>query len=341
MSDPAPPVHLVKGRDEVELRRVVGRLVDELVGGRDRGLVLEELTEEQYMAGRETPDLTAVVNAAQTPPFLGDRRVVVARQAGLFSSSEAVQPLVDYLQAPLETSSVVLVWEKGPKQQKLAAVPKKLAQAVRDAGGVTLDTAPPAQSRARNQWLADQIAASGLRLDAAASRLVATQLGEDVNRVGSLLETLAGAYGPDARLGVEEVQPFLGEKGGVAPWDLTDAIDVGDVSLALERLRRLLGAGERPALGILYTLHGHYQKMLVLDGREPLDRGEVAELLGVSPFPAEKAWKQAQRLGHEGISRAIQLLARADLDLKGRTGEPPELVLEILVARLAHLRRSA
>lgn len=340
MSEPGPPVHLVKGRDEVELSRALGRLVDELVGARDRSLVVEELTESDYTAGRDAPDVAPVVNAAQTPPFLGDRRVVLARQAGLFSSSEAVQPLVEYLGSPLGTSSVVLVWEKGSKQQRLPPVPRKLAEAVKAAGGVSIDTAPPTQGKARGKWLADQLAASGLRLDAAATRLVAVRLGEEVNRVGALVATLGGAYGPGARLGADEVAPFLGEKGGVAPWDLTDAIDAGDVPVALEHLHRLLGAGERPALGILFTLHGHYQKMLVLDGREPLSRNELAELLGVSPFPAEKAWRQAQRLGHEGVSRAIRLLSKADLDLKGRTGGQPELVLEILVARLARLGRS-
>jgi hypothetical protein len=42
-------------------------------------------------------------------------------------------------------------------------------------------------------------------------------------------------------------------------------------------------------------------------------------------------------MGTDGIRRAVELLAEADLDLRGRSGAPPEAVLEILVARLAHL----
>ena len=34
-----------------------------------------------------TASLGAVVNAAQTPPFLTDHRVVVARQAAVFSTA--------------------------------------------------------------------------------------------------------------------------------------------------------------------------------------------------------------------------------------------------------------
>jgi DNA polymerase III delta subunit len=60
---------------------------------------------------------------------------------------------------------------------------------------------------------------------------------------------------------------------------------------------------------------------------------------GKSTFPAKKAMDQGRRLGHEGVSRAIQLLAEADLTLRGFDKDWPEdLVMEVLVARLCRLR---
>jgi hypothetical protein len=59
----------------------------------------------------------------------------------------------------------------------------------------------------------------------------------------------------------------------------------------------------------------------------------------MSPYPAGKALRQARRLGHDRIARAVELLAGADLDLRGRIGWPPELVMEVLVARLAQLAK--
>ena len=44
-----------------------------------------------------------------------------------------------------------------------------------------------------------------------------------------------------------------------------------------------------------------------------------------------------RRIGHEGVTRAIVLLSDADLALKGTIEWPPELVLEVLVARLSRL----
>ena len=49
----------------------------------------------------------------------------------------------------------------------------------------------------------------------------------------------------------------------------------------------------------------------------------------------------AQWIDHPtpGIARAVQLLAAADLDLRGETALSGELVLEVLVARLSKLVR--
>ncbi|MCU0272805.1 MAG: hypothetical protein MUE34_06205, partial [Acidimicrobiales bacterium] len=58
-----------------------------------------------------------------------------------------------------------------------------------------------------------------------------------------------------------------------------------------------------------------------------------------STFPAKKALTTARKLGSEKIARAITLLAGADLDLRGVRAWPDELVLEVLVARLAALSR--
>ena len=58
-----------------------------------------------------------------------------------------------------------------------------------------------------------------------------------------------------------------------------------------------------------------------------------------STFPARKALQQSRRLGTERVRRAVELLAAADLDLRGVTAWPEETVMEVLVARLAHLSR--
>jgi DNA polymerase-3 subunit delta len=86
------------------------------------------------------------------------------------------------------------------------------------------------------------------------------------------------------------------------------------------------------------TLHNHYVRLLKLDGAEANTEQAVADALGIKTgFPARKAMDQYRRLGSGGVARAIELLAQADLDLRGQRDLPEELVMEVLIARLSRL----
>ena len=61
----------------------------------------------------------------------------------------------------------------------------------------------------------------------------------------ALVEVLLAAHGPDVRLGVDDVSPYLGETGSVPSYQLTNAIEAGDPAAALETLHRLLTVVER------------------------------------------------------------------------------------------------
>ena len=141
-------------------------------------------------------------------------------------------------------------------------------------------------------------------------------------------------------LKVVDVEPFLGDAGGVPPWDLTDAVDRGDTTKSLLLLHRMMRAGERHPLQVMAILHSHYTKLLTLDGANANDESSAAAVLGIKPgFPAKKALDQYRKLGNAGVVRAIGLLAQADLDLRGAKEWPDELVMEVLVARLSRLGR--
>jgi DNA polymerase-3 subunit delta len=187
--------------------------------------------------------------------------------------------------------------------------------------------------------VADRLKQAPVKLDKDARALLADHLGEDVGRLGTLLDALASAYGEDAAVTVEELEPFLGAAGSIAPWDLTDAIDRGDNEAALVQLHRLLEGGERHPLVVIASLHRHFAAMLRLDGANVRTDQQAAELLGTAPYPAKKAMAQGRKLGSQAIGRAITLIGDADIDLRGARAWPDPLILEVLVARLCQLTR--
>src|SRR4029077_14589226 len=133
-----------------------------------------------------------------------------------------------------------------------------------------------------------------------------------------LVATLAATFGGSRALKPDDVEPFLGEGGGVPPWNLTDPIDSGDPAAALALLQRMTGAGGRHPLQLMAILHAHYVRLARLDGLDVRSEAQAADILGIKGFPAKKALTQYRRLGGDGVRRAIDLLAGADLDLRGR-----------------------
>ena len=296
-------VHLVTGSDESILRAAVTDLVHELVGDGDRSLMVDEFDGDDY-------ELRGVVDAAQTAPFLTERRVVVARDIGRFTTDE-LAPLLGYLgrsAADVGAGARRRRWSAGQGPHRRREGGRRHVDVDRSA----------ATRRDRQGWIVEQATVAGVRLSAPAAAAIAERLGEDVGRVDGLLATLAATFGATRSLKPEDVEPFLGEGGGVPPWELTDAIDGGDTAGALALLQRMTGAGGRHPLQLMAILHGHYVRLARLDGADASSEAEAAEVLGIKGFPAKKALTQYRRLGGDGVRRAIDLLAGADLDLRGR-----------------------
>jgi DNA polymerase-3 subunit delta len=322
----ASALTLVEGDDPTLVAEAVRRVVADLLGDADRALALED-------HGSEDLDLAAIADGCATPPFLVDRRIVVVRDIGRFST-EDVAPLLRYVEDPMPTTALVLVAGGGQ-------TPPKLAAAVKAAGRVI---STRVESRQSGDWLRDRLKRSPVRLDGGAEEALRRHLGEDVSRVVPILELLEAAYGSAAHLSAEDISPYLGDPGSVTPWAFTDAIDEGDAPRALEMLHRQLEGGERHPLVVLAVLHRHVQNLMRVDGPSIRTEEQAAEAIGIpkgrSTFPAKKALRTAQRWGSANIAEALALLADAEVDLKGASAWPDKAVLEVLVARLSRLSKN-
>jgi len=322
-----PPVILLKGADDVLRSARRTAIVADQVGDADPTLVVDEPTLD------EDDRLRPLVDAAQTSPFFTDHRVVVGRNIERFKAKEDLALLVDYLADPLPSTVLVLEWAGG------ARVPKALGDAVEAAGGETVSTDP---GRDVGDFVAKAAKEAGVALDRDALRHLVDWLGDEPGKLPGVLAVLSSTYGEGTALGVDDVDPFLGDAGGVPPWDLTDAIDRGDIAAAITTLTRMLRAGRHP-MQVMATLHTHFQRILRLDGAAVRGEKEAATVLGLkgSTYPAKKALAQARKLGPGGVRESIRLLARTDLELRGTVDWPDELSMEILVARLARVAKSS
>jgi DNA polymerase III subunit delta len=312
--------YLVRGEDPTLVSQALSRLLAELSDG-------DELSVEH---ASDDASAAALVEALRTPSLFGGRKIVVARDAGRFPAAEA-EELAAYLAGPEPSSVLVLVAGGGTLSRKLSDATRKHGHIV-EAG-----VSSRAGAKERSQWFSERLGAAEVKLAPTAAKRLIAHLGEEVGRLDTLLAGLAAAYGEGATVTEDELEPFLGQAGGVAPWDLTDAIDRGDTAGAITALHRMMAGGQRPPIVVLASLSRHVLGLLRIDGSGARNDAEAADVLGLKPFPARKVLSQARKLGSDKIRRAVKLTAEADLGLRGASEWPAELVLEVLVARLSRL----
>ncbi len=341
-------IYIVKGSDPVLRDRELSVLLNDLVGTDDRSLCVEEHTVPTKAGaanddddapdedtGGAAPIVTAIVNAAQSPPFMTARRIVVVRDyEGL--PAAVCPPVVDVIGDLLETTDLVFVAGGG-------RVAKALGDALKQAnirGGTAEKIADVLQR---------ELDRAGLTMKADAARTVMEHLGEDAGRLGGLVDLLASTYGENYRLELDDVTPYLNDSGAVRPYVLNNHIEAGDVASALEVLDRLLTVTSptqpKPMhpLQVLGILTGRYRKLAKLDSDAVVTVDDAHRVWGGkgSTFPAKKGLEAARSLGPTGFAQAFDVLHRADIQLKGATGLPEGTTLEIAVARLANLHRGA
>jgi DNA polymerase III delta subunit len=260
-------------------------------------------------------------------------RVVVVREIGNLTSEQG-KWLAEWMADPLDGVHLVLVAGGGRVTAALDKAAKALAEVAGPAGEQT------------SAALANATKAARLKLSSDAATRITTHLGDDAGRVPELVELLRATYGSGATLGVDDVEAYLGELGTAGRFDLTNAIDRGDLGAALEVLHRLLTAtsASQPKplhpMQVMASLVYHYQRLLRLDDPSITTKEQAAAVLGMKSangarFPLEAA----RRLGTDGLREALGLLAQAELDLRGQSGLDERTAIDVLVARLAALSR--
>ena len=304
------------------------------LGDLDPSFALQDFTAKDAASSSSESVISRVIEALNTPPFLVERRVVVVRDAQSLLADE-VSELLQWIENP--ASAVILI---------LGVVGTKANKLVKAAGDV-VETNVGSRAQDRTAFVAEKFAEYNVSIDRSTAQKIAEVVGDDVARVDAMARTLSSIYGT-APLKFSHIEPYLGDAGDVPAWDLTDAIDSGDATKSIVVARRMLDSRGRGGLQIVNILQRHYLSMARLEGSGATSQEEAGSILSMSPYPAGKALKMAQRLGPQRITQAVHWVREADVSLKGGVSyggkdlntdiDVTDLtVVEVLVARLARM----
>ncbi|HVL64917.1 MAG TPA: DNA polymerase III subunit delta [Actinomycetota bacterium] len=280
-------------------------LADEALAKVRREAGADPLSEVSFESKAPTADL---MGALETPSLLGGTRLVVVRDAEDLPK-ESVEALLRYVAEPSPSSVLVLI----------AGARTKLDGAVRKAGGLVALEAP--KGRRLAGWVRERALAKQLKVDDRGAWALIDSVGSDLRNLDASLDQLVTAHGPGSRITAPEVAAAFPRKADERIYTFTDAVGDRRAGPAMSLLRRLLDQGEEP-LVLFGALVAQVRRML--RAHAYVDRGSAAvgDALGLPGWRAERLARQARSYHEDELARAMSLLARVDVELKGEL--PPE-----------------
>ncbi len=280
----------------------------------------------------ENPESDALIAAAETMPFMADRRLVLVRDlAALEGRSEPDERLLNYLpQAPDYAVLLFFCAKKADERKKLFKAVQKLN------GIVSFD---PLKGSELTSFVTDAFRKLGRECDQHTADYLIFLSGSDTNRLLTEVAKIS-AYHPDApAVDPEDVKALAVPSAEANVFQMVDAVVAGQETRAFRLLRDTLRGGEDP-IRILALLLRQFRLMqhVKIMQYEKRNASDIPGALGVSPYAARQYIRQTQLWSPSQVRDAVRLCL--DTDLAVKSGELParaetleDVMLRLLLTR--------
>jgi len=307
-------VYLIHGTEELLLDQAVERLKKRLSAVADLDFNLDVFDGEAASAEE-------IVAAANTLPFMSDRRLVIVRRVDRMPA-DALGVLAEYAADPNPDTTLVLVASKIARNTRIY-------KAVDALGGVA-EYRPPTK-REYPRHVVEMFADRGKRVGLDAAEVLVRAVGYDLRRLSVEIDKVISYTGESETLSRAEVEEVMSTSAPTSIFDLLDALGSRDCRTALRRLARLVDEGES-----IHGLHAmsvrHVRSLLSV--RALLERegeGSVTALvcreLGVRDWQARNLVAQARRFSTRELIEGLRAAAAGEAQMK--TSRDPRLVFEL------------
>ncbi len=304
--------YLFEGTEEYIKQQALARLCEKLLPAGLEQMNLTDLTD---------PDGDALIAAAETLPFMGEKRVVVVRDIDLLTAGrkqeneKKADMVLEYLpNASPDTCLVFYMKGKADGRKKLYTFFKK--------AGTIVDFSPMNDGECAT-WAQRTLKAAGKLIDSnTASKLIFT-VGRDAALLKQEMDKLVSYLGQRDTVTGEDIDAVCTKSLECTVFQMVDAQVAGKNDQALALLNAMVRSGE-DRIGILAMLLRQYRLMYhmrcLMEERTP--QAAQASLLGIPPFAVSRTQQQAQKYGKDRLKAAYEALL--DMEYHIKTGQLPQ-----------------
>ncbi len=326
----SPHIYFFFGNDEFAIRKQAEKF----------GAMFSDPTTADMNTSRldaRTVSENELVNATGAMPFLASQRLVVLENVSKrYTGLEGHKKFVAFLETVPPSTKLVLV---DPEEIKERDIPNHwlVKWATKAGEKAKFQGFHMPKQREMPGWIIGEAKRQGGAIEPPAAVWLAEMTGEDTRQAAQEITKLLTYVNFAHPIGIEDVEAVSIVTAGVDVFDLVDALGTQNGKMAQKLLHRLLE--DKDAFEIFGMVVRQFRLLVI--AREVIDEGgalpDVIEALGIHPFPAEKAFKQARAFSMETLSAIYHRLLA--MDEAAKTGLMPlDLALDTLIVELAGRR---
>jgi len=313
---PLEQLYLIAGSDTPKVRRAVARL---------RKRVHDETASDLniFVYDGRAVRAASILEEVQTPTFALGTRLLLVFDADRWPAADR-DKLADYLADPAPDTCLTLVGGSFKKTERLTKLAEKRKAVLR------YDL--PKRYELPD-WVRERAQAKRLHLGRAEAQHLLDWVGSDPESLEGEIEKLA-LYSPGGHVSANDIDEVCVQSLEASIFQLMDAVGKRDARGAFRALEILYSRGE-DQFSVFYMLLRHIRQLRTLtDLPSGTPAAEVARILGVAPFRAQKLVEQRGNFDRRDLGRALVALADAEGQMKGKAQYEPKLALEMALARL-------
>ena len=303
------PIYFLTGEEPYFIDMISDTIENEALDEADRAF------NQIVLYGRDV-DVETIANHARSFPMMGERMVVIVKEAQDVKDLEKFEA---YLDAIPETTLLVFVY-KYKKFDKRKTLAKKI-----DKKGIWFESKKLYDSNIPG-WIQNYLKADGYSITPKATQMLADFLGTDLHKIANELKKLTIALPKNKSIDDADVERNIGISKDFNVFELQNAIGNRDV-LKANRIVNYFGDNgkDNPLLVTAITLYGYFTKLIKLHCTKDQSHGNLASVLGVAPYFVRDYTNAARNYSLGACIHCISILREFDMKSKGyESGEVSE-----------------